>query len=226
MGTDRKSTRFMGDYRQFCAMPVNDRFDTSGRGPYHARAMGNPLRDRRTAVDLASDEQVVEIAEKISSFRNLTEIVEADLAALGAGKVAGEWRDREVRGELQFGFAALDRSIPIVSGSASVDVDAVCQRCLEPFRLGLSIEPRLLLVKGQEAVQEFDDFEVWELEESTLRVQDIVEELLIMALPLSARHDTMAECKAFATDDGNAPKMKRPFAALGSQMQQFEKDPD
>jgi len=215
----------MGDYRQFCAMLVNDRFDTSGRGPYHARAMGNPLRDRCTAVDLASDEQVVEIAEKISSFRNLAEIVEADLAALGAGNIAGEWRDRMVRGELQFGFAAPDRSIPTVSGSACVEVDAVCQRCLRPFRLSLSIEPRLLLVKGQEVAQEFDDFEVWELEEPTLRVQDIVEELLIMALPLSARHDTMTECRAFTSEDDNVQKMKRPFAALGSQMQQFEKDP-
>ena len=188
--------------------------------------MGNPLRDRRTAAELASVGQVIEIAEKIGSFTDLAKIIETDLAALGPDKMPAGWRERVVRGELHFGFAATRKSIPTVAGRATVDTDAVCQRCLEPFRLTLCIEPRLLLLNEQETAKEFDEFEVWDLEERTLRPQDIVEELLIMAMPLSMRHDNMAECKAFPADDEHATEMKRPFAALGSQMKQNEKDPD
>ncbi len=186
--------------------------------------MGNPLQECRTAAELASVGQVIEFAEKIGSFDKLSEIVEADLAALEADKVPPSWRDSIVRGELQFGFIVAVGGIPTVTGSASAKVDAVCQRCLEPFRQELSIEPKLLLVRHGDSVNEFEDYEVWELEEEALRPQDIVEELLIMALPFSATHDNMEDCKAFASDDDNATGLRRPFAALASQMQQIKKD--
>ena len=187
--------------------------------------MGNPLRDRRTAAEWASAGQVIEITEKISVFDRLSEIVEADLAALDVDRVPTEWRESEVRGALQFGFPEQAGGIPVVTGQVTVAVDAVCQRCLEPFRLQLNIEPRLLLAKDNESIDEFDDFDVWELENETLRPQDVVEELLIMAMPFAATHDNMAECKAFSTVDAVATDMKRPFAGLAEQMKQVEKDP-
>lgn len=182
--------------------------------------MGNPLRDRRTATELASDGQVIEIADKISSFESLAGIVEADLAALDPDKRPSEWRECAVLGELQFGFADAKRRIPMVSGSASANVAAVCQRCLEPFQLKLEIEPKLLLL--EQAADGYEDYEVWELDEQTMRPQDIVEELLIMAMPFSAMHDNMADCKAFLSadpsDDDGTEKLVKPFAALRSQM--------
>ncbi|MDH5584054.1 MAG: hypothetical protein OEY82_09330, partial [Gammaproteobacteria bacterium] len=57
-------------------------FDSGGPCPYDARAMGNLLRDRRTAAEFASVGQVIEFVEKIGSFAGLAAIVEADLAAL------------------------------------------------------------------------------------------------------------------------------------------------
>lgn len=188
--------------------------------------MGNPLYERRAAADWAASGQVIEISEEISTFDSLSAIVEADLAALGTDKIPSGWRESRVLGELQFGFTAAAGDVPTVSGQAGVEIDAVCQRCLEAFRLRLQIEPRLLLVEEHEAVVEFDDFEVWELDEDTLRPQDIVEELLIMAMPFSATHDNMKDCKAFSAPVESATEMKRPFAALGAQMKQVEKDPD
>lgn len=188
--------------------------------------MGNPLRDRRTVAEWASVGQVIEITEKISAFDRLTEIVEADLAALDVDRVPAEWRESVVRGELQFGFLQQAGGMPVATGQVGVAVDAVCQRCLEPFKLQLDIEPRLLLARDDESVDEFDDFEVWELENERLRPQDVIEELLIMAMPFAATHDNMADCKAFSTADAVVTDMKRPFAALAEQMKQVEKDPD
>ena len=206
----------------------------SAAGPYHARAMGNPLQERRTAAELASVGQLIEFAEKISSFEGLAAIVEADLAALDPDKMPSGWRDSVISGQLTFGFVDAAGGVPTVSGIATAEVDAVCQRCLEPFRLTLSIEPNLLLLNAEQADDGAEDLEVWELDEAAIRPQDIVEELLIMAMPFSAMHDNMAECRAFesvnAQDEALSDKVTedlvQPFAALRSQMKQNETDAD
>ena len=209
-------------------------FDLSGAGPYYARAMGNPLQDRRTAAEFASSGQLIEFADKISSFEGLAAVVEADLAALDPDKIPTGWRDSAISGRLEFGFLGASGGVPTVSGSATANVDAVCQRCLEPFRLTLSVEPNLLLLESEQTDEGFEGHEVWELEAAMLRPQDIVEELLIMAMPFSAMHDKLADCRAFQSDDltndarsdDSAEDLTKPFAALRSQMTQDEKDSD
>jgi uncharacterized metal-binding protein YceD (DUF177 family) len=192
--------------------------------------MGNPLRDSRTAAEFASVGQVIEFNDNIVVFKGLAAIVEADLAALEPGRMPPDWRETKVSGRLQFGFADAAGRVPIVSGSATTNIDAVCQRCLEPFKLRLSVEPKLLLLDAEQDVDGYEAFEVWELDRPALRPQDIVEELLIMAMPYSAMHSRMAECKAFsptvASDVEKVTELKRPFADLRSQMTQNETDPD
>ena len=194
--------------------------------------MSNPLRDRRPVTELAAVGQVIEFAEQISTFESLSAILKADLAALDPDKMPSAWRESVVSGALQFGFADAAGRVPKLTGSADAAVAAVCQRCLEPFELKLSIEPELLLLGADaEAVAEgFEDIEVWELDERAVRPQDIVEELLIMAMPLSAMHDNMTECKALAPADSSADEeieeLVNPFANLRLQMKQNEKDSD
>lgn len=182
--------------------------------------MGNPLRDRRTASEWATVGQVIEIAEKIEVFEQLASIIEADLAALEADRMPPNWRDSIVAGRLEFAFADAQARVPAVECELSVTVDAVCQRCLEVFRLALETEARLLLLELDETADGYDDYEVWELEETTLRPQDIVEELLIMAMPFAAMHVDSAACKALSADADDAEEMTRPFAALRAQMMQ------
>jgi len=140
------------------------------------------------------------------------------------------WRESVVSGALQFGFADAAGRVPKLEGGADAEVAAVCQRCLEPFELKLSIEPELLLLDAEDVAEGFEDIEVWELDERAVRPQDIVEELLIMAMPLSAMHDNMIECKALASADSSADEeieeLVNPFANLRLQMKQIEKDSD
>ena len=202
----------------------------SASGPYHARAMSNPLRDRRPVTELAAVGQVIEFAEQISTFEGLAAILEADLAALDPDKIPSAWRESVLSGALQFGFVDAAGRVPRLTGSAAANVAAVCQRCLEPFELKLCIEPELLLLDTQDVAEGYEDIEVWELDERAVRPQDIVEELLIMAMPFSAMHDNMAECRAFPSADPsvdeNVEKLVKPFVALRSQMKQNEKDLD
>ena len=183
--------------------------------------MGNPLRERRTAADLAAGAQVIEIANKISDFEQLSVIVDADLAALNADRMPTGWRDSAVEGSLEFGFADAQQLLPKVSCRVGVTVDAVCQRCLEAFRLPLEVSADLLLLEFEQDADGFDELEVWELEDTLLRPQDIVEEMLVMALPFSAMHVDSTSCKALSPEaEESAEKKTTPFAALRDQMAQ------
>ena len=194
--------------------------------------MSNPLRDRRPVTELAATGQVIEFAKQISGFKGLVAVLEADLAALDPEKMPSTWRENLVSGALQFGYADAAGRVVKLTGSADVTVAAVCQRCLEPCELTLCIEPELLLLAADAGavVEGSEELEVWELDEHEVRPQDIVEELLIMAMPFSAMHDNMTECKALSSADSSADeeiqKLVNPFADLRSQMQQNEKDPD
>jgi uncharacterized metal-binding protein YceD (DUF177 family) len=183
--------------------------------------MGNPLRERRTAADLAAGAQVIEIANKISDFEQLSAIVDADLAALNADRMPTGWRDSAVEGSLEFGFADAQQLLPKASCRVGVTVDAVCQRCLEAFRLPLEVDADLLLLEFEQDADGFDELEVWELEDTLVRPQDIVEEMLIMALPFSAMHVDSGSCKALSPEaEESAEKITTPFAALRDQMAQ------
>jgi len=186
--------------------------------------MANPLRDRRTAADWAAAGQVIEITEKLSSFEQLASIVEADLAALEPAKRPSRWRESRVVGSLEFGFADAPRVLPRVRCKVSARLDAVCQRCLEPFGLAVETEADLLLLGIEETAQGYEDHEVWELEDDVLRPLDIVEELLVMALPFSAMHVDLESCTALTAGADNNPddneERTTPFAALRTQMTQ------
>ena len=182
--------------------------------------MANPLRDRRTAAEWAADGQDIDFAKKLSFFGRLASIVEEDLAALEAAKMPANWRDSVVSGKLEFGFADPQRRVPAVVCEMTATVDAVCQRCLEAFRLPLQTEAELLLLALEETAEGYEDHEVWELDGDTLRPLDIVEEMLIMALPFAAMHTDTESCRALSASADDEEKRTTPFAALRAQMTQ------
>ena len=178
--------------------------------------MGNPLQDRRTPQDFAASGQVIEFSGKIGNFERLAEIVEADLGALEPDRLPRDWRDSPIDGQLRFGFVDAQDGVPALEGQVVATINAVCQRCLKPFCLPLAVELRLLFGAEQSAGD--GGYEVWELKEDKLCPADLVEEVLIMAMPYSAMHDFDVNCvKADAVED-RAEKTVRPFADLKSQM--------
>ena len=182
--------------------------------------MGDPLRIRRTAAKWAAAGQVIDVSQKLSGFERLGSVVEEDLAALGEDAIPSGWRDSTINVRLEFGFVDARDSVPMLQCKVSATVDAVCQRCLEVFRLPLEVEAKLLLLGLDETVEGYDEFEVWELTESTLQPLDIVEELLVMSMPFSAMHRESAACKALVAPVADSEEMKTPFAALREQMTQ------
>ena len=187
-------------------------------GPYHARAMGNTLRDHRTPSDLAAIGQVIDFKEKISDFEHLAKIVEDDLAALDPAKMPLGWRESVVTGQIQFGESVAHEGLPVLDGRVMANVDAVCQRCLNALQVPLDVELKLLFSDSDKSDDRCGDYDVWELEGETLRPLDLIEEALIMALPLAAKHSESAVCKRLGVDEDGAQRTATPFEDLKARM--------
>jgi len=180
--------------------------------------MGNPLRDRRTPSELAESGQVIEFSEKISDLEKLAEIVEGDLETLDPDTLPLNWRDTVVAGQLNFSFADAQEGVVALAGEVATTIDAVCQRCLSAFRMPLKAELRLLFDADDSAKVDGEHYEIWELEEEEFRPLDLVEEALIMALPLVALHVDDEACRRADRPAAEPGEKIRPFAALKSQM--------
>lgn len=189
--------------------------------------MANPLSDRVQPKELATRGQCIEFKGKVSDFERLAEIVEADLAALSAELRPRGWRAAPVAIRLEFAWAGGPQQIPAINGRIIAKIPAVCQRCLEAFELELDSSVRMLLA-GPDAepgeTPDLAEFEVWELDEETLRPLDIVEESLVMAMPLAPTHDFDESCVALANElVESGPDTARPFADLKSRMEKSNK---
>jgi uncharacterized metal-binding protein YceD (DUF177 family) len=183
--------------------------------------MGDPLRDRSLPREWAAAHQVIEISEKIGHFNQLVKLMEADLSALDAAKMPAKWREFPVTGTLKFGFLDAQKEVVALDISLEAGIMAVCQRCLQPFELPLSTTLRLLLSGPADEVADCDGYEVWEFSEEAVSPIDIVEEALVMALPLSAMHEDIDECVEIEAETEAAivdESMTTPFAALRAQM--------
>ena len=188
--------------------------------------MGDPLRDRRRIDDWAAESQVIEISENVASFDKLVAAAEDDVEALDEAELREELRDCRVSGRIELRPASAHGGRPSLSGRVEAEVPATCQRCLKPFRVSVNVEFDHDLVEAAEDRQQVADegaAELWELEEALVRPIDIVDEALLMAMPLVAKHEDSSDCVEIdAEPDGE--EMTHPFASLRAQMDEANKD--
>lgn len=202
---------------------ATDCFDLAPRGTYHARAMGDPLCDRRAAAELAAKRQVVDFKAEIGDFERFSAALEADLAALPEPGERPAASRRPVTGRLVFDASDVPGVAAELKGRVKTRVTSVCQRCLEAFDWPLEVALCLDLVEPGQAPAEREGFEAWELESAAVRPVDIVDEALVMALPLSPRHEDSADCAEIESPDAGEEKI-RPFADLKARMDDDKRD--
>jgi uncharacterized protein len=102
----------------------------------------------------------------------------------------------------------------VVSCTIEGFVFLTCQSTLEAFRHGISIEDRLVLVDDESQlppIEEESDAEDYLVADGPLDVLDLVEDAVLLALPMVPRKPGLEEVR-------EAPKEPResPFAALAS----------
>ena len=109
---------------------------------------------------------------------------------------------------------------PALDVDASTDVLLECQRCLQPMTLALHAERRIFFVDGEDAAAALDA----EVEDDVLAmtpaldVRTLVEDELLLALPIVPRHEVCPQPlpRAFVDDDPAVEPGDHPFAALAA----------
>lgn len=194
-------------------------FDTGRFPPYHAPAMVNPPANFGSPTEWANRKQTFEIKGKVGDFQRLVEIVRTDLAEIAEDSWPADWQNAAVTAQMSFGWHDEAMTLPLMTGRLSAELAALCQRCLEPFELSIAADINMLLQHSSERQFEDSCLEVWEIASDTVCLADIVEELLVMALPLSAKHESIGLCGSLVVDAAEEePGVARPFAKLRAQM--------
>ncbi len=110
---------------------------------------------------------------------------------------------------------------PRVTGRLAVTLQLQCQRCMQAMDLPLSVDVHLGIVRTQKQAESLpDNYDPLLIPDEPMTAADIVEDELILALPLVALHE-MKDCPAADTlagqdeqDDEVVPRRENPFAVL------------
>ncbi|MCP4044165.1 MAG: hypothetical protein GY731_19795 [Gammaproteobacteria bacterium] len=120
-------------------------------------------------------------------------------------------------------FTRNEEGHPSIAGEIHAELEFVCQRCLEPVRKHLDLEVRLgLVVSDEQARQLPEGMEPLLVTESPMPLIEIVEDELILALPLIPMHSPDA-CKRVellrrsgVIAESDQERADNPFAVLES----------
>ncbi len=157
--------------------------------------------------------------------------------AAGAASSAGEWTlaalprlasagspgpdaaDASVRWQATGARAALAGAglQPVLHLVADATVSLECQRCLQPLRVPLHVDRRLFFVEGEVAAAALDTDckdDVLTLEPA-IDLRALIEDELLLALPLVPRHEVCPEPLPLRGDE-DTPAQEHPFAALAA----------
>ena len=181
-----------GDFKNNDLHPI--RFDRGGSGPYYTRPMASGLSDRVDCARMADDAAVLERVYPLSEMSRLQ-----DLLADARGSV-----------KALFVFSKLDAG----RIGATVAVQAmpwlVCQRCLQGFELPLASDSEIEFVVSEADAPQESPREIYLMDAGTVSLREMVEEELLLALPVVTSCSTPETCGRAPSPEGR----QRPFSVL------------
>ena len=125
----------------------------------------------------------------------------------------------DIQVDLQFGMD--EQGTYFARGHLSANVQMICQRCMKPLTLPIDADVTLAFISSDEGARGLPQgYEPYIVMEEPVTLAEIVEEELILALPIVALHDesecepTLEKLQAEADKTGQAGARQNPFAVL------------
>jgi uncharacterized protein len=106
-----------------------------------------------------------------------------------------------------------ERGKPELRLALSGQLQLICQRCLQPLAMALELENRLELAGSQEEIEAAEDEVDRVLAARDMDVAALVEDEVILALPMIPRHEN---CEAAPEIAAAQAAKKSPFEALAA----------
>ena len=139
-------------------------------------------------------------------------------------RLAGSLSDTE-GGEVRvsMNFDVDQTGLPFMYGRFRSTLSLICERCMEPMAIELDIKCLLAILKSERKVEELAEiYEPWIIENNEpVRVSSIVEDELILGLPIVPRHEHAclpkeAWYRGDDIDESEKEKKVSPFDVLAS----------
>jgi uncharacterized protein len=127
--------------------------------------------------------------------------------------------------EFELMFSRDERKRACISGFVKAELVLECQRCLGPLQIAVDSVVNLVAVEGiGEAEQLPESVEPLLMEESRVRLEDLVEDELLLAIPQVPRHTSgLCATKNVITDsaspdlaEDDEEEVENPFAELAA----------
>ncbi len=117
-----------------------------------------------------------------------------------------------------------DQGVMLLGGQVGADLVFTCQRCLEPVVYTMTANIRLALVFSDSELDGLPaGYEPWLVSEEKLVVSEVLEEELLLSMPLVPLHDHCQAPGFQAEDTGfNTEQKINPFAVLAQLKSQDE----
>lgn len=167
-----------------------------------------------------------QLPKEIDPFRfaNTGRELEGELALADLPRLRESLHHAEGVVTVSMRFDIDDTGTPFMQGHFETTLPLTCERCLQELTLPLEIDTLLGLVRHEKLAENLaDQYEPWVIEEHDLSdPASVVEDELILALPLVPKHDydCLPEEALFAGDkeveEKKADKPDSPFAVLSA----------
>lgn len=130
--------------------------------------------------------------------------------------------------DLKFTRGALE--LPMISGQLSVTLRLKCERCLDTFDIEINSNFDILIKLDTMNIEgQIDSLEYYEYDGKSLDLSKIIEDELILSVPLVPKHLEISQCNQdmlvwLASNKGAVQKIDNPFARLKRKLTMENKD--
>ena len=170
--------------------------------------------------ELAAAGAVIEPQLDVRRFPRLAELFSPSAETVDAGIDEGSedvWSGIEAGVGIERGTEGIARLRINVTGQLPLR----CQRCLQTMVLPLQLSTRLTVVSDdREAEKLTEPFDSVILEDGELRLETVVEDEILAALPMAPAHESGEDCVSagapIAESENETEQTYRPFASLAT----------
>ena len=167
-----------------------------------------------------NDNQRIKGEYKVDNFEKIVCLIQKDhLNAIDLKDSEG-WLKEKVRINLKQEIANLNSDEKKVSGSIKIKIYLTCQNCLSVIESDLNIPVSIILCK--ESKKNIKESEMWEIYEEKIKLKDLIEELIIISLPLYFKHESSEDCIVYDYKLNTESTKALPFANLKNQLNNDE----
>ena len=154
----------------------------------------------------------------LSLFDKLTYSITKDHKFAIKSLEINRWVNESVKVDLEIKSINLGSPMNVVSGRIEVKLFLTCQNCLNIFQNEIDIPVNIALCADQNAYQGNKDYEPWEIEGCGVKIIDLIEELLVISIPLYVKHDDDEDCVIPKKPQTSNDLTTFPFANLKNQL--------